>query len=163
MKNLKPFLVVGGLGVIFYALYRYYNQQVSFLKDITYQVKGLRVKSFKKNAVSLDITAQIYNASNVEAVVKEIYLDAFVNGIKVGNVNEVKDIQILPSQSSIISFNFTFNPTIIGKNIVDLISLSVAAKDINFQLNGFIKVKSGFLTATLPFQYQNNLKSILNK
>lgn len=163
MKNLKPILIVGGLGVIGYAIYRYYIRQVSFLKDITYKVTGLRIRSLKKDQVSLDITAQIYNASNVEATVKEIYLDAFLNGIKVGNVNEVKDIQILPSKSSIISFNFTFNPSIIGQNIVDLISLSVAAKDIELSLNGYVKVQSSFLTATLPFEYKNNLKSILKK
>lgn len=163
MKNLKALFVVGGLGLIGYALYRYYLKQIDFLKDITYQVIGLRVLSISANQVSMDITTRIYNASNVEATVTEMYLDFLINGIKVGSVNEVRDILILPSQSTDVTFNFKFNPRIVGKNLLDIISLSVGSKDVVFDAKGFVKVKSSFLTTTIPFEYSNNLKSILNK
>jgi len=96
MKSLKPILIVTGLGVIGYALYRYYLKQIDFLKDITYQVIGLKIIGISQNQVSMDITTRIYNASNVEATVNEMYLDFLINGIKVGSVNETKDILILP-------------------------------------------------------------------
>lgn len=163
MKNLKALFVVGGLGLIGYALYRYYLKQIDFLKDITYQVIGLKLVSVSANQVSMDITTRIYNASNVEATVKEMYLDFLINGIKVGSVNEVKDILILPAQSTDVTFNFKFNPRILGKNILDIVSLSVGSKDVVFDAKGFVKVKSSFLTTTIPFEYSNNLKSILNK
>ena len=163
MKSLKPILIVTGLGVIGYALYRYYLKQIDFLKDITYQVVGIRVVGVSQNQVSMDITTRIYNASNVEATVNEMYLDVLINGIKVGSVNETKDILILPSKSTDITFNFKFNPRIIGQNILDIISLSVGAKDVTFQAKGFVKVKSSFISTTIPFEYSNNLKSILNK
>lgn len=163
MKNLRPILIFSGIAVIGYSLYRYYQRQVTFLKDITYQVVGLRIRSVTASKVSMDITTRIYNASNVEATVKEMYLDFFINGVKVGNVNEVKDILILPSQTTDISFNFSFNPRVIGQNILDLVSLTLAAKDLVFDVKGYLKVKSAFLTSTIPFEYQNNLKSILNK
>jgi hypothetical protein len=75
MKSLKPILIVTGLGVIGYALYRYYLKQIDFLKDITYQVIGLKIIGISQNQVSMDITTRIYNASNVEATVNEMYLD----------------------------------------------------------------------------------------
>lgn len=162
MKNYRPLLFLAGAGVIGYSLYRYYMKQITFLKDITYQVVGLRIKSITASSVSMDLTTRIYNASNVEATVKEMYLDFFINGIKVGNVNEVKDILILPSRTTDVTFNFSFNPRLIGKNIKDLISLTIQAKDLNFDIKGYIKVKSSFLTPTIPFEYQNNLKNILN-
>jgi LEA14-like dessication related protein len=162
MKNLKPLLFVAGAAVIGYSLYRYYLRQITFLKDITYEVIGVKLKSITASSVSMDLTTRIYNASNVEATVKEMYLDFFINGIKVGNVNEVKDILIQPSKTTDISFNFAFNPRLIGKNILDLISLSLQAKDLIFDIKGYIKVKSSFLTPTIPFEYQNNLKTILN-
>ena len=121
MKSLKPILIVTGLGVIGYALYRYYLKQIDFLKDITYQVVGIRVVGVSQNQVSMDITTRIYNASNVEATVNEMYLDVLINGIKVGSVNETKDILILPSKTTDITFNFKFNPRIIGQNILDII------------------------------------------
>jgi len=161
MKALKTISVFAGLGLIGYAIYRYYLKQIDFIKDITYQVTGLKIREFKKNNISLDITALIFNASNVEAVVTQMYLDVFINGIKVGNVNEIKDIPIKPKQSTTIQFNFSFDPQLIAKNIVDLVTLSVAAKDIVIDIKGYIRVKSGFLSTPLPFEYRNNLKSYL--
>lgn len=163
MKNIKALYIVGGLGLIGYALYRYYLKQIDFLKDITYQVIGLKLLSVSASQVSMDITTRIYNASNVEATVKEMYLDFFINGIKVGSVNEVKDILILPAQSTDVTFNFKFNPRILGQNILDIVSLSVGSKDVVFDAKGFVKVKSSFIATTIPFEYSNNLKSILKK
>lgn len=163
MKNIRPILVFGGLAVIGVALYRYYKKQVDFLKDITYQVIGFKVVSISLDKVSLDIKARIFNASNVEATVKEMYLDVLINGVKVGNVNEVKNIPILPSKTSDISFNFSFSPKLIGLNIVELVSSSVNSKDLILKLEGYVKMKSGFISASLPFEYENNLKSYLKK
>lgn len=163
MNKFRPLFVLGGLGIIGFALYRYYTKQIGFLKDITYQVIGLKVRSITVNQVSLDITTRIFNASNVDATIKEMFLDVFVNGVKVGNVTEVKDIVVLPSRTTDISFNFAFNPRIIGQNLLDIISLSVAAKDMLFELRGYIRVQSSFLTTSLPFEYQNNFKSLIKK
>lgn len=86
-----------------------------------------------------------------------------MNGIKVGEINEVKDITILPNKSSNISFKFSFNPREIGKNILNLITLSVAAKDIILKVDGYVVVKSGVIQSSIPFEYENNLKSLLDK
>lgn len=163
MKSIKPILVVSGIALIGYALYRYYLKQIDFLKDITYQVIGLKIVGISQNQVSMDITTRIYNASNVEATVTEMYLDFLINGIKVGSVNETKDILILPSKTTDISFNFKFNPRVVGQNILDIISLSVGAKDVTFEAKGYVKLKSSFITTSIPFEYTNNLKSILKK
>jgi len=163
MKSIKPILVVSGIALIGYALYRYYLKQIDFLKDITYQVIGLKIVGVSQNQVSMDITTRIYNASNVEATVTEMYLDFLINGIKVGSVNEVKDILILPSKTTDITFNFKFNPRVVGQNILDIISLSVGAKDVTFEAKGYVKLKSSFITTSIPFEYTNNLKSILKK
>lgn len=162
-NKLRPFLIIGGLGVIGYALYRYYLKQIDFLKDFTYQVTGVRIRSISTSLVSLDISAKIFNASNVEATIKQIYLDVFINNIKVGNINEVKDIPIVPQGSSDVTFNFSFNPRLVALNIKDLLSFSLAAKDLVIDMNGYVKVKSAFISSTIPFEYKNNLKSILNK
>ena len=161
MKALKTISLVAGIGLIGYAVYKYYQKQIDFIKDITYQVTGVKIREFSKQKVSLDISALIFNASNVEATLTQMYLDVFINGVNVGKVNEIKDILILPKQSTIIQFNFSFDPSLIAKNIVDLVTLSVAAKDIIFDIKGYIRVKSGFLSTALPFEYRNNLKSYL--
>jgi LEA14-like dessication related protein len=163
MKKFTPFFISAGLAIIGLALYRYYKKQIDFVKDIQYQITGLNIISITSSQVSVEILSKIFNASNVEAVVKQIYLSVQMNGIKVGEINEVKDITILPNKSSNISFKFSFNPREIGKNILNLITLSVAAKDIILNVDGYVVVKSGVIQASIPFKYENNLKSLLQK
>jgi LEA14-like dessication related protein len=161
MKNIKAILIFSGLGVIGYALYRYYTKQIDFLKDITYQVVGFKIAKVSANSVSVDITNRIYNASNVEATVQELYLDFLLNNVRIGQVNEVKDIVIKPQQTTDVTYRFTFDPKLVIKNIVDLITFSVAAKDMTFVAKGYAKVKSSFLQTTIPFEYKNTLKNFL--
>lgn len=163
MKKYAPFFIIGGAGIIGYALYRYYLKQIDFVKDIQYQITGLRVLSISADRVSLEILAKIYNASNVQAVVEQMFLEVKMNGIKVGEVNEIKEISIEPSKSSDISFVFNFNPRLLGQNALNLITLTLAAKDIILEVTGFVKVRSNFIKATIPFEYRNNLYSLLKK
>jgi LEA14-like dessication related protein len=161
MKAIKSLVILSGLGVIGYALYRYYSKQIDFLKDITYQVVGFKIAKVSANNVSVDITNRIYNASNVEATVSELYLDFLLNDVRIGQVNEVKDIVIKPQQTTDVTYRFTFDPKLVIKNVVDLITFSVAAKDMTFVAQGYAKVKSSFLKTTIPFEYKNTLKNFI--
>jgi LEA14-like dessication related protein len=163
MKNQKSIFILSGLIIIGYSLFRYYRKQVDFLKDITYQIVGVGIRNISLSQVTLDISAKIYNASNVEATVKEIYLDVMMNGIKVGSVNEIKDILILPSQTSVVSFSFSFNPRLIAGNLINILSLTTMLKNVIFTLQGYVKVQSSFITTTIPFEYENNLKNLIGK
>lgn len=163
MKKAVPLFFATGIAIIGLALYRYYKKQIDFIKDIQYQVTGMNILSISSSLVSLEILAQIFNASNVEAVVKQMYLSVEINGVKVGEINESKDILILPRKRSNISFKFAFNPREIGKNIINLITLTIAAKDMVMDIKGYVKVQSGVVQATIPFEYQNDLQSLLKK
>jgi LEA14-like dessication related protein len=163
MNKYSPFFIVGGISIIGYALYRYYLKQIDFVKDIQYQITGLNVLSIDSSRVSLEILSKIYNASNVEASVEQMFLEVKMNGIKVGEINEMKDIKIEPSKFTDISFVLNFNPRLLGQNILNLITLTIGAKDIVLDVTGFVKVKSGVIRASIPFKYQNNLYSLIKK
>jgi LEA14-like dessication related protein len=163
MKALKNFLIFSGIGVIGYAIYRYYKTQLDILQNFQYKVIGLKVVSIKKDNISLDITTRIINNSNVEAYVKEIFLDAYINDVKAGNINEVKDILVRANGFSNFSFRFSFNPQIILGNIINIVTLSVGTKDVMFKLDGYVKVEGKLIKATIPFSYTNNLKSLIKK
>jgi len=163
MKALRNFLIVGGIGVIGYAIYRYYKTQLEILENFQYKVIGLRIVSIKKDNITLDINTRISNDSNVEAYVKEIFLDAYINDVKAGNINEVKDIFVKANGFSDFSFRFSFNPQIILGNIFNILTLSIGTKDVMFKLDGYVKVEGKLIKATLPFRYTNNLKSLIKK
>jgi LEA14-like dessication related protein len=163
MKAVKPILLISGIGIIAYAIYNYYQQQFKLLADVKATLVGLKIVSVSKTAVVLDITSRIMNISNVEATVKQMYLDCYLNGVLVGNVNEIKDINSLAGKSSDIPFRFTFNPSLILGNVVNILTLAVQLKDMKFEAKGYVKVQSNFVTTTVPFEYQSDLKSLLNK
>ena len=163
MKYLKPALIVSGLGVIGYALFRYYKKQIDFVKDIKYTISGLKIVNIAKEDVTLEIFLKVYNASNVEAKVTEIFLDVIMNGTKVGSINESTEFTIKPTQTTEVSYKFSFNPSLVIKNIVNILTLTVALKDVVIVADGYMKVKSGFLSTTVPFTYQNTLKNLLKK
>lgn len=163
MKYLKPALIISGLGVIGYALFRYYKKQIDFVKDIQYTISGLKIVNIAKEDVTLEIFLKVYNASNVEAKVTEIFLDVMMNGTKVGSINESNEFTIMPTQTNEVSYKFSFNPSLVIKNIVNILTLTVALKDVVIVADGYMKVKSGFLSTTVPFTYQNTLKNLLKK
>jgi LEA14-like dessication related protein len=163
MNKYSPFFIVGGISIIGYALYRYYLKQIDFVKDIQYQITGVNVLSIDASRVSLEILSKIYNASNVEASVEQMFLEVKMNGIKVAEINEMKDINIQPSKFTDISFVLNFNPRLLGQNLLNLITLTIGAKDIFLDITGFVKVKSGVIRASIPFKYQNNLYSLIKK
>jgi hypothetical protein len=39
----------------------------------------------------------------------------------------------------------------------------VQLKDMKFEAKGYVKVQSNFVTTTVPFEYQSDLKSLINK
>lgn len=163
MKNWKPLLMVTGVGLIAYAIYNYYKRQLEIVKNYDYKVIGLKVVSFQKDNVALDVTTRITNYSNVEATVKQLFLDVYVNGVKVAKVDETKDILVRGNGTSDFSFRFTFDPQVVLGNIVNIVTLSVGIKDVMIELDGYVKVESGILKATVPFNYKNNLKTLLGK
>jgi len=69
----------------------------------------------------------------------------------------------MPTQTTDVSYKFSFNPSLIIKNIVNILTLTVQLKDVVIVGDGYMKVKSGFLSTTIPFAYQNTLKNLLKK
>jgi hypothetical protein len=69
----------------------------------------------------------------------------------------------MPTQTTEVSYKFSFNPSLVIKNIVNILTLTVALKDVVIVADGYMKVKSGLLSTTVPFTYQNTLKNLLKK
>jgi LEA14-like dessication related protein len=159
-KALRIGLITTGVAGLLYGLYRFYDKQVSFIKNIQWEISNVTVKNLDFRLLSLEITVRVFNASNIEATVKEIFLDFFVNNIPVGNIQEAKDMVIMPGKASDVTFTFNFNPQLALQNVVNIVSLTTSLKDLKFSAKGFIKIKSSFITKTLPYEYQTSLKDM---
>ena len=97
MKGLKTVAILSGVALIGFGLYRFYKMQVDFLKNIEYKITSIKIKTMTKQLLSIDVSMRLFNYSNIDATVKEIFLDFYINGNKVGNIQESKDLIIKAS------------------------------------------------------------------
>ena len=158
MRGLKTAALVGGVGVISYALYRYYKKQLDILKELQYEIVTFRPVEIKPSKMSFDVTVKVFNPSNIQVKITEMLLDVYVNGNAVGKVNEVKDIDLNPGQTTLVSFNFAINASSLGKNLVDLITKTIASRQLVVDLKGFIRARSAFVSTSMPFEYRKQIK-----
>lgn len=162
MRNLRTIVIAGGVGLIAYAIYRYYALQFSFVKNVDYRISKIKINQITKSLISIDITMRVANYSNVNAVIKEMYLDLYINDIKVGDVQESKDIQIKSQDYTDVAFTFNIQPQLILKNVTQIFNISLALKDATVVAKGFAKLESGVIKATVPYEYKTTFKEYLN-
>lgn len=160
--RIKTIAIAGGIGIIAFAIYRFYKLQIDFIKNIQYKVVNIKINKLTKLLVSIDITMRVFNYSNIDATVKEMYLDLIVNGVKVGNVQESKDIKIKASGQTDVSFTFNINPALILTNITQIANMALSLKDATIVASGYAKIESGLLRATVPYEYKTTFKEYLN-
>ncbi len=155
----KVLILVGVLGA---AAFLFYRKQIGLLKDYGYKVIGLKIKTISKTNVTFELTTRFFNKSLIEATVKEIYLDVFIEGVKSGYVTETKPFLIPSRGSSDINLRFSFNPQLILKQVVSISLSGVKRKDILVNFDGWAKVSSGYLVqTTLPIKFSESVKSYL--
>jgi len=121
VKNLKTYVILGGAGLIAFGIYKFYSTQFKLLKNIEYKLKNVKFTKISKDVISIEVTMSVINYSNINATIKEMFLDLFLNGIKVGNVQESKDILIKSGGETNISFTFNILPALILTNITQFL------------------------------------------
>ena len=78
MKGLKTAVILSGVALIGFGLYRFYKMQVDFLKNIEYKITSIKIKTMTKQLLSIDVSMRLFNYSNIDATVKEIFLDFYI-------------------------------------------------------------------------------------
>lgn len=157
----KTLLFIGGIGALGYALYKYFKIQTDLLKNFEYKIVGIKIKKITKTELPFDLKIRFISKSSIDAKVSRIYLDVFVEGSNVGYVSENKEFLIPSNGSSDIDLAFSFNPQVILKNLSNIILSGLGKKDLAFGLKGFANVKSGFISTTIPIDYQTTIKDYL--
>jgi len=143
-------------------LYTYFKTQTKKLLEFDWKVSGIRVTNFSLNELAIDITFLFTSKADIEAKINRIYLDLYLQGKNVGYVSEVKPF-ILPARGSAnIPVHVSVSPQDILRNIIDLTLGVGKQKDVMFKLKGFANVSSGFISTTLPIEYETSLKQYLS-
>jgi LEA14-like dessication related protein len=160
-RNIVGLSILGGVGVFAYALYAYAKKQASMLENYDYKIVDFKIDTLDLQSVKGEISILFSSKSDVEVVIEEFYLDFYFNGEKVGYLEDATPF-VLPAQgSTIIPLKYTLNPQLVFGNISDIISYTFNQKDAGISIRGYARLKSGFIKATLPIEYNTTIKEIM--
>lgn len=157
----KALLIIGGIGLLGFGLYKYFKYQTKKLLDFDWSLSGIKINKFSLTELNLVLTIRLTSKADIEAKVEKLYLDLYLMGVRVGYVNEDKPFVIPARGSSDIPLNISISPQIIFKNIIDVTSGIGKNKDVMFKFDGFANIKSGFVSTTLPITYETSIKKYL--
>ena len=159
-KTAKTLIIIGGVAFLG-GLFLYMRRQFKLLAEYDYKIVGFKFRKLSGTQVTVDVTTRIFNKSNIEATVKKIYLEIFVENAKVGFVTEEGQWNIPAKGSTDIQMKITVNPQLLLKNAAAVILSGAKQKDLNFTLQGYANVSSGFLSTTIPITYSDKVSAYL--
>lgn len=157
----KALLAIAGLSVLGVGVYAYFKYQAKKLLDFTWKIQSFNIKKLTLNELLIDVTFLFTSKADLEAQINRIYLDLYLENVNVGYVQEVKSFIIPARGSSSVPITISVNPQRVFKNLID-ISLGIGQKkDVKFKMKGFATIKSGFVSTTVPIDYETTIKEYL--
>jgi LEA14-like dessication related protein len=157
-KTAKTLIIIGGVAFLG-GLFLYMRRQFKLLAEYDYKIVGFKFRKLSGTQVTFDVTTRIFNKSNIEATVKKIYLEIFVQNTKVGFVTQEGQWNIPAKGSTDIQMKITVNPQLLLKNAAAVILSGAKQKDLNFTLQGYANLSSGFLSTTIPITYSDKVSA----
>ena len=160
-KNIIIASIVGGVGILAYSIYHYIKKQTDLVQQFDYRILGVRFSDFSLNLIKGTISILFTSKADIEVEVRAFLLTLFFNGKEVGYIEESSAFIIPARGSSTIDLDFTLNPQLIVGNAVELIEYSTRTKDASIYIKGIARLKSGFISVTLPIEYSTTLSELL--
>lgn len=154
--------IVAGLGLFGYALFRYFKVQADLLKNFSYKILDFGIERADFQVVKGKLSVLFKSDADVEIVVKRFIVDFYLNGVRIGYIEDTNEFIVPARSQSIIPFQYTLNPQLVFGNAVNIISMALQTNDQIFEVDGYATLKSGFITVSLPINYKTTLKEILS-
>jgi hypothetical protein len=156
----KALLIFGGLSLLGFGLYRYFKKQSEKLLDFKWDISSIKLLESSYNRITLQVNFIFTSESEIEAEIKKIYLDAFVQDKRVGSITETKPFIIPAKGSSNVPLIISLDLSSLLSNVVDIVLQTIKEKDIDIKLVGNAEIKSGFVNTVVPIGYDSTIKKI---
>lgn len=158
---MKKFIIGSAIVLVIGGAIYYYYRQANLLTNLTYKLIGFHFESLSLTNSVIDLELRIWSQSTIEATIKNLDLQVFIDGVKLGNINELTPIVVPAKGYSDIGLKVSFSPLTIGQNALNLLSNYQTNKDSKILMTGFATVKSSFIETTVPFTYETTIREIL--
>ena len=122
-------------------------------------IEGIKINSFKRDKINIDVLLPINNPNIFKFKVKEVDLKVFIRDKKVGLIKNTKNIIINRNTKETYSFNFDIELSNILFGTIAFIN-SLSGNKIKLKLTGTITVQSFFIKREIIID-KNQLVTIL--
>ena len=143
-------------GLLYYEYKRLLNYSLSYNR--------IKVNSVDASKLDIDLFTNFKNKSAFKIEIISTDANVFLNNSFVTNIKNTLPQVIQPEGVSELGFNVVLSPEkllkILNVNISDLL---LHRENIILKVDLKIKVKLYFFTINIPYTYENNLKSIIEK
>lgn len=151
--------VLSGVALIGGSIYAYIKKQTKLLYDFDWKLLDVNFDKVSLQVVKGKVKFRFFNKSDIQIVVTKFYMNLSLNQEEIGYIEDVSEF-VIPSRGfNDISFSYTINPQFLLKNVTDIIAYATKKKDATITLKGYVKVRSGFIRATIPINCDCSIKN----
>ena len=151
--------ILGGLALIGGSIYAYIKKQTDLLYDFDWKLLDVSFDKVNLQLVKGKVKFRFFNKADIQVVVTKFYLKLYLNKEEVGYIEDVQEFVIPARGFNDISFSYTINPQFLVKNITNIVLGSVSSKDATLTLDGYAKIRSGFIRVTVPILCDCSVKN----
>lgn len=162
----KP-LIIGGIGLMGFGFWYYFNKQLQLAMNLSYKVKDLNVKSITKTNALVDCLIEIRNNSAFQVKVKSYSLFFSFDGNNFAQTQSDVPFIVKADSSFEVGASGNINFNAITDSIIPFLQDVYNKQPINIQIDGFITLDFLKTEHTVELQnkkitYSNNLLADLN-
>jgi hypothetical protein len=159
-KVLVGVLSIGGIGLVAYGLYSYFMKQATLLKQFKWKLLSFNLDEITLQLIKGDVVIRFSSISDLEFLITEFILKVYINGQEAGYVNDITQSIIPANGYSDIPIAFTVDPQYLITDASDILAYTLKQKDAIITLNGYVSVKSGFVSATIPIKCDCSIQKL---
>jgi len=161
---MRSILLLGGLGLVGYGAYTYYKTEVALLEESEISLSGIKVLDKSPSNVTLRITVDIKNNSEIDFTIRKYDLMFIINNSMIGKIRNSNVDTLVKGLggTSQVTFDFSFNPKEVGIANV-LYSLLTRRGTSTFTARGTISVKKGLISVDAPLDVTYSLRELLEE
>lgn len=148
-------VILGGVGY-------YYYKDIQLLENITYQLIGINLQNVSPTLTTVTLDLRLFSQSTINAQVQALFLDVYINNTKVGSVQQVAPFIIPAMGYADAELNVNISPELLLGDALNLLTSGIATGSNGaVMVVGYAKVKSSFLTITVPFNYTTTIAALM--
>lgn len=148
---IKKALIIGGLGLFGFGLYRYFKYQVDLAMNYDYKIKKFEYLGVKGDDVNVSATIQITNNSNFQLTINSFDLDLFFEGKKFADVVSTQVVVIQPKTSFDIKGVGVINVNDLKTSLPVFVKDVFKQKPIDIEVEGQLKINFMKIDSTIVF------------